>query len=505
MNDGGIHGTASRRHGVRRAALALVAVAALVAPAAAHAQTVQILGGLGNFDAANNTGQDANGFEVQLEGIRPSDIFVTWTGNRYGTPVIEPYATGVYVRYESLWDASTQSFTQATIPFAGGGSFAGTCYMGSASYATSGCEHFGVHLNYGVNPTATAYRWMFADAQNPGSLTTMAPSGITPAPLYVAAPVWTVIPPPPTQPTAPPTVVAEIVAPEAPNPDLQWGDAVWIRVYKTELQREVALTELVSDNPIVPQDAATLETNWKLIQQSPPTSRKQRGKQVNQGQLGGGSRSVLRRYESYAYTGAYDPLTHEAVCGGDGSCNAPLDGELGDLISAQMAAVNLGVPSLAVSVVGGGSVTSADKFINCPSKSCVSSYAVGATVSLTASPSSGNALVGWTGACAGQQLTCAVTMNDSENVTATFLPQFTLSVGRSNPGTVVATPNGNDRQLSCGSNCSAKFTQGTAVTLTATPPAGKQFVGWSGGCAGTNPSCTVTMSKDTSVLAAFSK
>lgn len=83
--------------------------------------------------------------------------------------------------------------------------------------------------------------------------------------------------------------------------------------------------------------------------------------------------------------------------------------------------------------------------------------------------------------------------------------QFTLSVGRSNPGTITATPAGVDRALNCGNACSAKFNAGTAVTLTATPPAGKQFVSWGGACAGTVNTCTVTMNANVSAQANFSK
>ncbi|HYW73781.1 MAG TPA: hypothetical protein VE961_22355, partial [Pyrinomonadaceae bacterium] len=64
---------------------------------------------------------------------------------------------------------------------------------------------------------------------------------------------------------------------------------------------------------------------------------------------------------------------------------------------------------------------------------------------------------------------------------------------------------GNDRALDCGGNCSAKFSQGTTVTLTATPAAGKLFVNWSGACSGTSPTCTLTIDKNTSVQAVFSK
>src|SRR5262249_57052425 len=57
--------------------------------------------------------------------------------------------------------------------------------------------------------------------------------------------------------------------------------------------------------------------------------------------------------------------------------------------------------------------------------------------------------------------------------------------------------------ISCGTTCSASFTTGTAVTLTATPAAGSTFIGWSGGgCTGTG-ACNVTMSATQSVTATF--
>ena len=488
-----------RGNGLRNALLATALSAALfVCPTGAYAQAANIFGSLGNFDAANFEGQDAHGFEIQIEGVQPSDVVALWPGNKFGQPVVTPYATGIYVRYLSPYDQATQQFTATTVPHASGTPFAGTCYMGSLSYPLAGCDHFGVHLGYLAASTATYYRWMFADPANPGSLIASANS------VSVPAPVWTFVPPPPTQPTAPPVLVAEIVAPDPPEVQGQYGDATWVRVFKTELDREVALDELTSDNPIVPQDPTQVETAWDLIQQSPPGGHKQRGKHTNQGSVNSGSRSVIRRYEMYAYTGAYDPLTHEALCGGDGSCNAPLDGELGDMLSAQMAAVNVGVPSLTVAKVGNGSVSSTDKVLSCGSK-CTSTYAIGTVVTLAASPGSGNVFTGWTGACTGTSLSCVVTVNDSVTTTATFTPQFTLSVGRSNPGTVTATPTGNDRLLSCGSACSAKFTQGTTVTLTATPPDGKSFVGWSGACSGSASTCSVSIVKDTSVQATFSK
>jgi uncharacterized repeat protein (TIGR02543 family) len=127
----------------------------------------------------------------------------------------------------------------------------------------------------------------------------------------------------------------------------------------------------------------------------------------------------------------------------------------------------------------------------------------------------------WTGACVGTSTTCVVTIGADTSVGAKFssiltggggggggggtTSQFTLQVGKSNAGTVTATPDGVDRALSCGNSCSAKYASGTSVTLTAIPPAGKLFVNWGGACSGTSPSCTLTITGNSSVQANFSK
>ena len=54
-------------------------------------------------------------------------------------------------------------------------------------------------------------------------------------------------------------------------------------------------------------------------------------------------------------------------------------------------------------------------------------------------------------------------------------------MSRSNTGTVTSDIAG----INCGSTCSAKYNAGTVVTLTATPAAGKTFLGWSNACSGT--------------------
>ena len=497
----------------------LLIAGALMTPSFAFAQSA-VVGGLGNFDAANYEGKDAYGMEIQIEGIQPSDLTLSWCGNKYGCPQVTAYATGVYVRYTSTYDPANKVFNSITVPHTPGTSFTGTCYQWSPSYKTSGCDHFGVRFSYTAavnNAIVTGFRWMFEDPGNAGTLIGSANSIIVPSPVYTYFQ--------PAVPAALPVLVAVIVLPPPPPPPPavppQFGNAAWMKVFKTELAREVALDELTSNNPIVPQDAAQVETDWVLLQPAPPVvpgdTRRRRTRHANQGGVAAGTRAVLRRYETYAYTGAYDPLTHEVMCGGDTKCTAPLAGELGDMLTAQMAAANVAVPSLTVTTTGNGSVASSDKVLSCGSK-CASTYALGTVVTLTAKAGSNTTFTSWTGGgCSGSGLTCTVTINDSVNVDALFTanapaggggggggggtPQFTLSIGRSNTGTVTSDLAG----INCGSSCSAKFNSGAVVTLTATPPAGKTFVSWGGVCAGTASTCAVTMTGNSSAQANFGK
>jgi hypothetical protein len=476
-----------KRYFGKALSLSILALFLLNTAINAQAQSATLFGSLSNFDVVNNTGHDAHGFEVELEGLQPADVYYTFSAQRYGNPTIAPSATGVTVRWASGYDSNAQQFLQSTLAHAPNTPFAGTCYQwGGAGYATSGCEHFGVSLR--ANAIKTTYRWLIEDAQTPGALVAVDPPVAIPSPVYVILP--------PAQPAEPPVLEAQIEAPEPPEQPDRFGNAQWVKVFKTELQREVTLDELVSDNAIVPQDPAQAEVTWEILQASPP-SNGTRNRRQNRGGLNANTRAVVRRYETYEYTGAYDPTTHEVLCA-DGLCNAPQEGELGDFVGAQMTAANVGVPSVTVSKSGGGSVSSADRFISCGNK-CSASYVAGATVTLSASPSSGSVFAGWGGACSGNQLTCTVNVNEALNVTVTFKTLFTLSVSSSNRGTVVSAPSGID----CGKTCSAKVAQGTTVTLTATPPSGAKFTGWSGACSGTALTCNLVIANDTKVLANF--
>jgi hypothetical protein len=100
------------------------------------------------------------------------------------------------------------------------------------------------------------------------------------------------------------------------------------------------------------------------------------------------------------------------------------------------------------------------------------------------------------------QVSVRATFADGQNAVAslpirvTGLPQLTV---RQPTNGTVSGPGGID----CPTGCTATFTPGQAVTLTARPSGGFGFLGWGGACRGTNPTCTLTMSADRTVSASF--
>lgn len=482
--------------------LALASAGSFLFTASALAQTATVSGSLSAFDVVNESGQDAHGFEIQLEGAFPGDLYYTVYGQRYNNPTIVPYATGVYIRYKASYDPGTGQYSATTPQHAPGTPFSwNDCYIAGSRYSVSGCEHFGQSMRP-LQPNQTVKvtgRWLVDDPANHGNLIPIDPPAAIPFATWFIAPV--------VAPATPPVVVAEVEAPEPPETPETYGDAQWVKIYKTQLPRFVTGDELTSDNiAVVPEAAAQVEVAWDILQKSPPSGgngNQTRNRRQNQGGISADTRAVVRRYEVFKYTGAYDATTHKVACA-DGTCTAPSAGELGDAISAQNTAVNVTPDALAVTKSGNGNVSDSSRAISC-GNACSTFAVKGSTLTLTANPSSGSVFTGWTGACSGAAPTCGATVIGPTGVSATFKTLFTLSVGRSNPGTVQGTPSGTDRALDCGGNCSAKFTDGTQVTLTAIPPAGKTFVNWAGGCSGTNPVCTLTVTGNTSVQAVFSK
>lgn len=160
--------------------------------------------------------------------------------------------------------------------------------------------------------------------------------------------------------------------------------------------------------------------------------------------------------------------------------------------------------SVQIAGTGTGTVSSTPSGINCGS-ACKADFDDGTSVTLTPTATNGSTFAGWGGACSGTS-SCKVTISANTSVTATFNqaappPTSTLTVdlAGNGSGSVTSSPAG----ISCGTQCSATYDNGTQVTLTATPVSGSTFTGWGGACTGTAP-CIITLNANTSVTATFS-
>lgn len=452
-------------------------------------------GSLSNFEIYNDTGVPAHGFEIEIQGGAQNDIYYTGYNQRYFSGTTNPIPGGINIRWQSPYAAGQYTKTTPTHDPASNNYSWQDCYLGGAGYATSGCEIFGQGLRYPVNINMSAHGYfLIDDTANPGNLLRYsAPVAIPTVPTYSF--------PPPTTVTAPPAVVVEIEAPEPIETPETYGDAQWVKVYKTELSRSATADDLIAANGVVPLDLTQLESSWDLLQNSPPSSGNQnrKGKKTLSANVKANTRAIIRRVETYKYTGAYDAVTHQAICA-DLTCSAPAADEVGNFIGANNTAVNVNPDALSVVTTGKGNVSDASRAISC-GNACATFAANGSVMTLTANPSSGNVFAGWSGACSGSQSTCTATINGVTSVNATFKTLYGLSVSTSNPGTVTSA----DKTIDCGKSCSAKLAEGTLMTLTATPPAGKQFLGWTGACSGTAPVCSFAMTGGLSTRASFSK
>lgn len=93
----------------------------------------------------------------------------------------------------------------------------------------------------------------------------------------------------------------------------------------------------------------------------------------------------------------------------------------------------------------------------------------------------------------------AMAANEIWTFTTAAGSRLTVTKTGTGEGTVTSSPAGID----CGATCSATYSGGSQVTLTAAPEGSSRFSGWSGGgCSGTG-GCTVTLNEDTPVTALF--
>jgi hypothetical protein len=335
--------------------LALTAALALLPALSPLSASAVVVGSLGNFDVINDTGKTAHGFEIELEGLHIGDITDTFGGagrgfptgrgfgpgsvERYGSPTLTEYTNGAIfgtkVVYQGLFDGTKWDYGTPSGSFITPGD---NCWSGGGlGYnASTPCDHFGVGVS--KNATKTTYSWLTETAPNSSVLN----NGVVNLP----APVWSVIPaplPPAGQPLAPPVVAAMVQAPEPVQPpelpEPQWGVAIWVKVFTTELEQAPQLEDLVGDNALL--NNLNTETEWQLLQRDPGNPLSGVLESGYGAPVGPHAASILRRYEFYKFGGLYDGTDNHAILAGNDSHPGP--GDVGTYLGAQNGAVNLAV------------------------------------------------------------------------------------------------------------------------------------------------------------------
>jgi len=341
----------------KHAALTLAASMAVL-PVAGFAS---VIGFLGNFDVINDTGHTAHGFEIELEGLHIGDITDTFGGpgrgfpdgrgfnpttsvQRYGAPSITEYASGAgfgtRVTYFGIYNGSSWDYGTPDVRTLPNGVFAtpgDNCWSGGGlGYsAATPCDHFGVGTI--GNATKTTYSWL--TESSPGVLSSA--NGVVPLP----APAWVVVPAPIVvgQPPAPPVVQALIHAPVPQDPD-RFGDAIWVKVFTTELDHPAKLEDLVHGNPIV--DLAKTEIEWQLLQKDPGNGSSGQLESGYGVPVGPNAASIVRRYEFFKFGGTYKAADHQATFADGFGDSHPGPGDVGTYIGAQNGAANFNLAAV---------------------------------------------------------------------------------------------------------------------------------------------------------------
>ena len=336
---------------MRTQLVVLAAVACLAMPGAGHAQ---VIGSYDNFDVFNDTGETAEGFEIDVEDIAPTDLTREFPSNfsttpwviRYGLPTVTSYdftATppdaahsfdaghkGVLITWAATmsggrWVAAygSQVFGVTVVgdgtPYVANPTLTGgeSCWyygLGNA-YPKSGCEHFGISLAGGVVPGRMTYHWKIPDPTNTVLINAQLEASIPPSP------VLTVVPP--AVPLAPPVVKAVGRAPldAHQNPALpqalepQFGDAYWVKITTLYSPVDALLDNLQKDN--VKKAAGAKTVSWKLLQRPPGVGANAAAAEkeaTENDPVGGKNVQVTKQYEYFKFSGIYDSETHEALC-----------------------------------------------------------------------------------------------------------------------------------------------------------------------------------------------
>ncbi len=251
---------------MRFAVFALAAGSLFVWPLTGYGQ---VIGSYDNFDCFNDTGETAEGFEIDVEDVASADLTREFPSNfsatpwvsRYGVPKVTSYdftsATpdtahsydaghkGVLITWAASlvngqWVAAygSQAYSGTVAgngtPFVAAPTYTNgdSCWfygLGNA-YPASGCDHFGISFASGVIAGRMTYHWKTPDAINRVLVNAQLEASIPPSPTLILSP--------PVAPNAPPVIKAVARAPADVNHDPAqpqeqdplYGDAVWEKV-----------------------------------------------------------------------------------------------------------------------------------------------------------------------------------------------------------------------------------------------------------------------------------
>jgi len=287
----------------------------------AHAGVIGIQGTMSNFDVFNDTGQDVYGAELDLDGLTSAEVTKTYPCHFLNLSKTD-YSGGVgtkliFTGYS--FPPNPAFLTPAPSVFSTNGHYA---------VNVQGAEHFG--FSTPSQATKSSFYWLDKNLNR-----------ISATPLSVPQTTWSYVP----AVGANPAVVQAVIVPPPPPPAEMHGDAVWVKVFTTELASPADLNELISYDPnnldpkmpsVAPQLPSEVETEWELLSDDSVGDIQPPDMMIDNNQG-----AVVRRFEYYKYTGQYDEvhLPTSSFTGGQ-----PDPAELGDFMMANMVAANLQVP-----------------------------------------------------------------------------------------------------------------------------------------------------------------
>ena len=177
--------------------------------ARAHAAGLRIVGALSNFDCREDDPDDAEGFEIEIEGIHKEDVTGTWTNSVFGAPTV---TTG-----------GTANAPTALIRY----------YSNTRVVHSGDVTHFGVTLSTFSNAGTVSRRWLIKP-------TTVRPNPL-PAPVSLPSHSSEVVS------TSGVSAIRDSLHNDSPD----GGDVFWIVPYINTIKRKVKLDELMTDNTVV--------------------------------------------------------------------------------------------------------------------------------------------------------------------------------------------------------------------------------------------------------------